>query len=426
VKFYSSFSSLLYLTFNKNFHFKLIFCFTLIFLISCSSVKRVYDDRTSDSYDSFLVRVLVNEKPDNLSLLVKDKIYLSNESEITAEVKNGNILNFSLDDENIKLKIAGKTFTSNVFWIESGTDNKIIVIDEKKYRGKLRVFNLNNEIKIVNELKLEDYVKGVITREMPVGKGNDNYNALKAFSICIRTYAFNRIAQKRDSFDLYPDTRDQVYGGVVSETDFTNQIVDETAGQILSFDGKPAQVFYHSTCGGFTEDVQNVFNSVKVPYLISIKDGTEPFCIISPRYEWTEKYSESLFVNRLFNAGFLNSSDCSIQDISVESRFESGRVNELRINLICNGSQLKNISLFSNNIRNIIRTSDGSSILRSTMFNISLDSNKNVLINGKGFGHGVGMCQWGAIGQSKQGISFKDILNHYYSGTKIILIDDKF
>lgn len=163
-----------------------------------------------------------------------------------------------------------------------------------------------------------------------------------------------------------------------------------------------------------------------MPYLISIKDGTEPFCIISPRYEWTEKYSESLFVNRLFNAGFLNSSDCSIQDISVESRFESGRVNELRINLICNGSQLKNISLFSNNIRNIIRTSDGSSILRSTMFNISLDSNKNVLINGKGFGHGVGMCQWGAIGQSKQGISFKDILNHYYSGTKIILIDDKF
>ncbi|MCZ7610934.1 MAG: hypothetical protein M5U17_12320 [Ignavibacterium sp.] len=131
MKVYSSFSSLLYLTSNKNFHFKFIFCFTLIFLISCSSVKRVYDDRTSDSYDSFLVRVLVNEKPDNLSLLVKDKIYLSNESEIIAEVKNGNILNFSLDDENVKLKIAGKNFTSNVFWIESVLIIKLLFLMRK-------------------------------------------------------------------------------------------------------------------------------------------------------------------------------------------------------------------------------------------------------------------------------------------------------
>ncbi|MDT3696616.1 MAG: SpoIID/LytB domain-containing protein [Ignavibacterium sp.] len=426
MKFYSSFSFLLNRFSNKNFYLQLFLYSFLIFFISCSSVKRIYDDTASDNYDSFYVRVLVNERPGNLSLIVKDKLYLSNESEIIAEVKSGNNLNFSSVNENIKLQIADKTFTAGVFWIESAADNKIIVIDEKKYRGKLRVFNLNNEIKIVNELRLEDYVKGVMTREMPVGKGNDNYNALKAFSICIRTYAFNRIAQKRDSFDLYPDTRDQVYGGVVSETDFTNQIVDETAGQILSFDGKPAQVFYHSTCGGFTEDVQNVFNSEQVPYLISIKDGLDPFCKVSPRYEWTEKYSESLFINRLFNSGLLKNSDYSIQDISVDSRFESGRVNELKINLINTDGQIKNISLFSNNIRSIIKTSDGSSILRSTMFNITLDSNKNVLINGKGFGHGVGMCQWGAIGQSKQGISYKDILNHYYPGTEIILIDDKF
>ncbi|OQA65216.1 MAG: Amidase enhancer precursor [Ignavibacteria bacterium ADurb.Bin266] len=367
---------------------------------------------------------MVNENPDNLSLVVKDKIYLSDESGIIAEVKSGNVLNFSLSDENIKLVIAGRSFVSNIFFIESATDNKILQVDEKKYRGKLKVFNLNNGIKIVNELKIEDYVKGVMTREMPVGKGSDNYNALKAFSICIRTYAFNRMAQKRDSFDLFPDTRDQVYGGVISETDYTNQIVDETAGQILSFDDKPAQIFYHSTCGGYTEDVQNVFNSGPIPYLISISDGNDPYCKISPRYEWSEKYPEALFINRLFAAGLLDNSDYSIKNISVESRFESGRVNELKINLINTVGQMKNISLFSNNIRSVIKTADGNSILRSTMFNISLDSKKNVLIGGKGFGHGVGMCQWGAIGQSKQGISYKEILNHYYPGTKIILIND--
>lgn len=424
MKFYSLFSFLLNSIFNKNFYIKLIIYSFFIFFISCSSTKRIYDDNSSYNFDSFLVRVLVNENPDNLSLVVKDKIYLSDESGIIAEVKSGNVLNFSLSDENIKLVIEGRSFVSNIFFIESATDNKILQVDEKKYRGKLKVSNLNNEIKIVNELKIEDYVKGVMTREMPVGKGNDNYNALKAFSICIRTYAFNRMAQRRDLFDLFPDTRDQVYGGVIAETEYTNQIVDETAGQILSYDDKPAQMFYHSTCGGFTEDVQNIFNSGPIPYLISISDGNDPYCKISPRYEWSEKYSEALFINRLFAAGLLDNSDYSIKNISVESRFESGRVNELKINLINTAGQVKNISLFSNNIRSVIKTADGNSILRSTMFNISLDSKKNVLIDGKGFGHGVGMCQWGAIGQSKQGISYKEILNHYYPGTKIILIND--
>lgn len=424
MKFYSLFSFLLNSVFNKNFHIKLIIYSSFIFFISCSSTKRIYDDNSLYNFDSFLVRVLVNENPDNLSFVVKDKIYLSDDSGIIAEVKSGNVLNFSLPEENLKLVIAGRSFVSNIFFIESATDNKILQVDVKKYRGKLKVFNLNNGIKIVNELKIEDYVKGVMTREMPVGKGNDNYNALKAFSICIRTYAFNRMAQRRDSFDLFPDTRDQVYGGVISETDYTNQIVDETAGQILSYDDKPAQIFYHSTCGGFTEDVQNIFNSGPIPYLISISDGNDPYCKISPRYEWSEKYPEALFINRLFAAGLLDNSDYSIKNISVESRFESGRVNELKINLINTVGQMKNISLFSNNIRSVIKTSDGNSILRSTMFNISLDSKKNVLIGGKGFGHGVGMCQWGAIGQSKQGISYKEILNHYYPGTKIILIND--
>src|SRR5690606_33236636 len=105
------------------------------------------------------------------------------------------------------------TFISNEFWIESASENKFINVDEKKYRGKLRVFRSNDEIQVVNELTIEDYVKGVMTREMPIGNGTENYNALKAFSICIRTYAFNKITQKNKSFDLFADTRDQVYGG---------------------------------------------------------------------------------------------------------------------------------------------------------------------------------------------------------------------
>ena len=273
-------------------------------------------------------------------------------------------------------------------------------------------------------MTIEDYVKGVMTREMPIGKGTENYNALKAFSICVRTYALNKISQNTDSFDLYADTRDQVYGGVLSETNYTNSIVDETSGQILSFDNKPAIIFYHSTCGGYTEDVQNVFNSKPLDYLTSIPDGEGPYCNISPRYEWSEEYSESVFIDRLFNSRLLDNLNYTIQSVLVKSRFESGRVNELEINLTSSSGDDKNISLLSNNIRSFIRTSDGRSILRSTMFEVSLDENKNVLIKGKGFGHGVGLCQWGAIAQSKSGEDYQEILNHYYPGTEITLIND--
>ncbi len=416
----------LHFFFNKFFHtnFLLIFCSYSFIFISCSSTKRVYSDGSNSLEGALPVRVLVNEKQDNLSIVVNSKINLLDNSGQIAEVNEGNSLEFTFNGELIELLIKQNTFISNEFWIESASETSLINVDEKKYRGKLRVFRSYDEIRVVNELTIEDYVKGVMTREMPIGNGTENYNALKAFSICIRTYAFNKITQKNKSFDLFADTRDQVYGGVVSETDYTNKIVDETAGQLLSFDGKPAVVFYHSTCGGYTEDVQNVFNSKPLDYLISISDGEGPNCNISPRYAWSEEYSESVFIDRLFNSRLLDNLNYAIQSVIVKSRFESGRVNELEIRLINSSGEEKIISLFSNNIRSVIKTSDGRSILRSTMFEISLDDNKNVLINGNGFGHGVGLCQWGAIAQSRLGKDYQEILNHYYPGTEIISIND--
>lgn len=416
----------LHFLFNKFFHtnFLLIFCSYSFIFISCSSTKRVYSDGSNSLEGALPVRVLVNEKQDNLSIVVNSKINLLDNSGQIAEVNEGNSLEFTFNGVLIELLIKQNTFISNEFWIESASETSLINVDEKKYRGKLRVFRSYDEIRVVNELTIEDYVKGVMTREMPIGNGTENYNALKAFSICIRTYAFNKITQKNKSFDLFADTRDQVYGGVVSETDYTNKIVDETAGQLLSFDGKPAVVFYHSTCGGYTEDVQNVFNSKPLDYLISISDGEGPNCNISPRYAWSEEYSESVFIDRLFNSRLLDNLNYAIQSVIVKSRFESGRVNELEIRLINSSGEEKIISLFSNNIRSVIKTSDGRSILRSTMFEISLDDNKNVLINGNGFGHGVGLCQWGAIAQSRLGKDYQEILNHYYPGTEIISIND--
>lgn len=394
----------------------------LSFLIfSCSSSKRFTTENNINSLaETNFIRILINEKPDDLELKVNSQILLSDEKKPLAKINSGNKILIQQVDGKIELSIFDKIFLADTLYISSGDADSIIKLDENKLRGRIKIFLVNSQIKVVNQIGLEEYVRGVMTREMPLGQGNENYEALKAFSICVRTYAVLKIFEGKSYFDIYPDTRDQIYGGVDAENPYSTKIVDETRGMILSYDGKPAIIFYHASCGGYTEDVKNVFSNNDLPYLTSIKDGDGPYCNIAPKFNWTEEYSEQEFISRLFNAKFLPSKNYRIKYLEIKSRFNSGRIKELVISLMDNNQTGKSLSLFGNNIRYIIKTSDGKSILRSTLFNIVLGDNNGVKIIGKGNGHGVGLCQWGAIGQSKMGIDYLSILNHYFPGTKVI------
>lgn len=406
-----------------KFSFLLLQCFSIliIFISGCSSTKRFSNEENSKFIvEANFIRVLIHESTDDLIINVNSQILLSNSEKRLAKINEGNRINVSESSGTLRLSISNKDFVADTFYISGSGYDEIIKIDGKKYRGQVKIFLSNSQIKIVNQVGLEDYVKGVITKEMPVGKGNENYEALKAFSICVRTYALLKISENKNFFDIYNDTRDQVYGGVDGETSLTNRIVDETRGQILSYDNKPATIFYHSTCGGYTEDVKNVFRKNNLPYLISIKDSSEPYCSIAPHFNWKEEYSEKTFISRLYDAKLISTTVYNLKSLSVLSRFESGRVNELGITLVDKNQAEQTLTLVGNSIRSVIKTFDGKSILRSTLFDISLEENNKVVISGKGNGHGVGLCQWGAIGQSKQGIDYRNILNHYFPGTKII------
>jgi stage II sporulation protein D len=265
---------------------------------------------------------------------------------------------------------------------------------------------------------MEDYVKGVLAKEMPVGKNEENLEALKALAVCVRTYAQKKLKDGKIYFDIYDDTRDQVYGGMDAESPLSNRAAGETKNLILKYDGTQATLFYHSTCGGYTESSQNVFTKEYVTYLKGIKDGSEPYCKISPRFEWTETYGKELIISRLKNYSLLNDLNYRLEDISILSRFNSGRVNEMEIKVVSNSSEKKTIIIKGNEIRSILRTSDGKMILWGTMFDVSKKSN-SIVLSGKGFGHGVGLCQWGAIALSQKGWSYKDILEHYYPGTEL-------
>ena len=405
--------------FSKTSNLKFFLLLFLLIFFGCSSTKRFSSDNNSEFSSSNTIRVLLDNNSSELTISVNDEIFLSDESKRLAKVKSGNKLVLIEKSGELNLKIGDANFSSEKFYITPATDNEIIKINGKQYRGRISIFIIDSEIKAVNQIGLEDYVKGVMTKEMPIGKGNENYDALKAFSICARTYAFNKINENKNFFDIYPDTRDQVYGGVDGETEYTNKIVDETKGQLLVYENEPAIIFYHSTCGGQTEDVSNVFSKKNIAYLGGVQDGEEPYCKISPRYEWIENYSEQTFIDRLFNAKLIESNKYKLSDLKIKSRFNSGRVNELDI-IVNDGEEIqKTIFLMGNQIRSIIRSGDGKSILRSTLFNINIDKSKNIVITGKGNGHGVGLCQWGAIGQSKKGIDYEAILNHYFPGTTI-------
>ncbi|MGB5849786.1 MAG: SpoIID/LytB domain-containing protein [Ignavibacteriaceae bacterium] len=398
-----------------------------ILLINCAGSKRFTADEKDYEkeykYEFNSVRVLLDEKPNTLNITVLNKVYLLNEENKIAEINKGSNIQFYANSHKLNAKVQRKNFSGKYFQLVPA-DGELIKLSGKTYKGILRIAAFGNFVDIINFINLEDYVKGVIAKEMPLGNGKENYEALKAFAICVRTYALKKMNGGNGLFDIFADTRDQVYGGKSSEELISNKAVDETENIILVYDDQPATIYYHSTCGGFSEKVGNVFSQYHLPYLTSIEDGGEPYCNISPRFEWQEVYTELQFINQLYNSNLINNKNYSIDDIRIESRFESGRVNDLKI-ILDGRSGRKEIHLYGNEIRSKIKTPEKNLSLWSTMFNVSVNTNGNIKFNGKGFGHGVGLCQWGAIGQSKLGIDYKNILEHYYPGTVLGRVNDR-
>ncbi len=414
--------------FFNSFTFSLLLQFfsALIFIsfvtssISCSSsVKFTGADEVVEVEKFNEINVLLSDRQNKISYTVLSDLSIEDDERIIALISKGNVFSLSQNEENLLLEINGMEFNSHKFIFSSRDNSEHVNLGGKVYHGKIKFTPAHGKINIINVISLEDYVKGVLPKEMPTGNGYENFEALKAVAICIRTYAIQKIYNSKNEFDIYTDERDQVYGSADSETQISNLAVDETQNMILTYKGETAQIFYHSTCGGETEAASNVFQGQGAAYMKGVKDGSPSNCRISPRFEWVEHYSKESFVKRIFTAGLLADSNYAVKDVKVLSRFPSGRVNELQLDLQDSNSFEKNVSLFGNSMRSIIRNSDNSAILRSTLFDIETLED-SIKISGRGNGHGVGLCQWGAIYQSQNKKNYKTILDFYFPGTEII------
>ena len=403
-------------------------------IISCSSSKKFFEENTNALSKSADIRILLEEHSSHLSYHVDNSVLLYNGDKIVAVVKAGNYLQFLGDGRTVVLSIKNKIYYGDYFQIKSENENSYINFNGKNFKGKIRFFIAGDSLRAVNVLPLEEYLKGVIPAEIPLKNGNNYYEAVKAFTICARTYSIMKMNLKNPVYDVYTDVRDQVYGGADRENPISNKAVEETRGMILTYDGKPATVYYSSTCGGHTENASNVFTKEDLPYLRGVTDGDPAYCSISPKFKWQESYSGAAIINRLFAAGYLADTGFDLDTVYVLDRFNSGRVNHL-VFLVHpvnsdtgTGVNVKStVMLAGNYIRYVIKTPDNKNILESTLFDITFDKeNREVVINGKGFGHGVGLCQWGSIGMAESGFDYRRILYHYFPGTSISRYYDLF
>ncbi|BCB96917.1 hypothetical protein JZK55_18390 [Dissulfurispira thermophila] len=282
----------------------------------------------------------------------------------------------------------------------SGNANGEVFLSGLKYSGFIEVWKGEKGLYIINEIPLEDYIKGVVASE--VGNSWD-IEALKAQAVVARTYA---LYQKLNSngklpYHLTSSVLHQVYktGNV---PDNIAKAVNETRGEILTYEGKPIAAYYHSTSGGMTEDPIEVFGK-SYPYLKPV----ETTCELSPYFMWEKRIPVSDIESALNMAG--------IKEIIIDGLTVSNRVRNFKI--ITEDGEYKILA-------KELRKNLGWDRLPSTMITSITKDGNFYIFEGKGYGHGVGMCQWTALDMAKKGMNYRDILSKFYPGTTIELYNE--
>lgn len=314
--------------------------------------------------------------------------------------------------------------------ISSRNPGRLLDLDGQPYRGMLRVGAVSGALKVVNILYIEDYLKGVVPPE--IGPVSDvDFEAIKAQAVAARTYTMSHLGQYGDKeYDVTSDVSDQVYQGAGVEKDLISRAVVRTTGEVARYQGEFIVAYYHSTCGGRTDYIENIWEKPSAPYLISV--SCETMCSPSKYYDWSETFSGAELAKRV--SEFESSKRDreiryqTVSSISIDNsapRAPSPGLRNQRLQITADGVPL---SYFRDNVRWVVRrSSDPNKILQSDYFvldNISLQPDSSigsVTFRGKGYGHGVGMCQMGALGMARsgKGYSHLDILKRYYRGVSI-------
>ena len=279
---------------------------------------------------------------------------------------------------------------------------------ERSYRGVFEVRPDGNTVELVNAVPLESYVASVVASEC----GLDDREGAKAMAVVARTYAL-RGSDKFDGTYTHVDhTLSQVYRGLSTITDASRAAAEATRGEVLTYNGHLIEAVYFSSSGGHTANNEDVWDaSEDLPYL---RGRSDPYDSVSPHHTWQSTANRATVLH-----GLERRFGGAVRGFFLGDTAHDGRLLTLEL-LRPNGSRE---AVQANAFRLAVNQAVGREVLRSTWFDARRSGNSYVF-SGRGYGHGVGMSQWGAHGMARAGRSYQDILSFYYQGATLTRIDD--
>ncbi|MDR0724293.1 MAG: SpoIID/LytB domain-containing protein [Endomicrobium sp.] len=305
----------------------------------------------------------------------------------------------NLDCTSKGIKINKYTLKAPVKIIPS---NDVVFVNSKPYLGQLTIQKSKNKMTVINVLPIEEYLKGVVPKEVsalwPI-------EALKAQAVISRTYTIANLNKHKDQgFNLCSTTHCQVYGSLSCQAHSTNQAVKETNKEVLTYEDKVIQAVFHATCGGRTDSPKYVWNWQDVPpYLKGVKCG---YCHNAPYKTW-EQILDERYIDEKLKIG-------KIKKIKIKGKTQAKAAKELEIT-----HSKGKLSLSAYKFRTLI----GTWKIKSHTFDSIKVKDDRIYFKGKGWGHKVGLCQEGAKGMAEKGKTYKKILIYFYPKTKIETIN---
>ena len=353
---------------------------------------------------------------------------IDRDGRVAAEGRAGDLLSLSSQAGTLTLAEpagARREFAAPVSLVAVKPE-AMISVNQRRYRGSLSILAADSGVRIVNRVGVEAYLRGVVPRELGV-RGAGDRAALEAQAVAARSYAVARIGNTTRAYDVAASTTDQVYGGVDAENAVADAAVAATEGLVLTYNGRVVSAPYHSTCGGSTAAADEIWRSQNEPYLQRVSDripGTDRYyCDIAPRFRWERSWradSLTAVVERYLRsyAQVPPGPVGEVRRVDVDNKTPSGRVAALWVETSRGRYRLR-----GNDIRYVLRSPSGE-LLNSTYFSPEVVSSPDgrltrLTVRGLGYGHGVGMCQWGAIGRARAGQDFRTILRTYFPGTTV-------
>jgi len=281
-----------------------------------------------------------------------------------------------------------------------------VAVNNHPYRGDMEIMvdpQTKAGLNAVNQVPLEQYLYGVVPSEMPASWPKE---ALMAQAVAARTYAVANLGRHSDrGFDLYSTTADQAYQGLADEASTSTQAVDATTGVVVTYEGQPINALFHSNSGGHTEDIKDVWG-FNLPYMKGVTDYDQA----APRYHWIQDFTSAQVAAAVKHLG---ADVGQVTELHPASTTPFGRVSQLQVvgttgTTVVDGNKFRlALGLYSTLYQPTPVNSPGQPLPTDFRF------------DGQGWGHGLGLSQYGARQLAANGENYKQILLHYYTGVAL-------